>query len=235
MGDDGEVKQGIGADAGEQGRTPSDAERKTGPKRSEGGSGEPESSRSRLTLAAMVAGLAGGYGLFGFIAARFLYPAKPRGHRWMFVTESARLAIGDSILYRAPGGETINITRRARENTPADFIALSSVCPHLGCQVHWEPHNDRYFCPCHNGVFDRDGVGVAGPPGDEGMTLSSYDLRLDNDLLFIAVPAPDTLSADARGEILERAPGVCGPGHDPCLARGARAIPTTYGRSGHEA
>ena len=121
---------------------------------------------SRFSSWAMVAGLAGGYGAFAWIAGRFLYPARSSPRRWLYVTEADEMRVGDSLLYRGPSGETINVARQARGGSSDDFVALSSTCPHLGCQVHWEPHNDRFFCPCHNGVFDPEGRGVSGPPGD---------------------------------------------------------------------
>ena len=189
------------------------------------GSGLHEPKRrnfvSRMSTAAMTAGLVGGYGLFAFIAGRFLYPARSRRTSWMFVTAVDKLRMGDSVLYRGPSGETVNITRQAQSGTVDDFAALSSVCPHLGCQVHWEPHNDRYFCPCHNGEFDASGTGYAGPPGDAGMSLPRYPLKIEGGLLFVEMPV-DTLTADGknhRGEVLPGHEDIRGPGHDPCLAR----------------
>ncbi len=46
----------------------------------------------------------------------------------------------------------------------AGLNAFSSTCPHLGCHVYWEAEKQRFFCPCHNGVFNADGVAVSGPP-----------------------------------------------------------------------
>lgn len=165
---------------------------------------------------AMTAGLAGGYGAFGLIAGRFLYPARPDERQWQFVAEADRLAAGDSLLYRGPSGETINVTRQGSDGDGEDFIALSSICPHLGCQVYWEAQNERYFCPCHNGTFDAAGVGTGGPPGDAGQSLSRYPLKVEGGLLYIEVPV--SRLADAEGEILEEPPGIAGPGHDPCLS-----------------
>jgi nitrite reductase/ring-hydroxylating ferredoxin subunit len=165
----------------------------------------------------MRVGLAGAYGLFGLLAARFLYPARPRRRAWMFVTQVERFEVGGSLLYRGPSGETVNIARQRREGAADDFIALSSTCPHLGCQVHWEPHRDRFFCPCHNGVFDPTGKAIAGPPGEAGQSLPRYPLRVESGLLYIEMPL-ETLTADATGEVVDRAAGIHAAGHDPCLA-----------------
>jgi nitrite reductase/ring-hydroxylating ferredoxin subunit len=168
--------------------------------------------------AAMVAGLAGGYGGFALIAGRYLYPTSLNEVMWQFVKEVDGIQVGEAIRYRGPSGETINITRRSRTGNADDFIALSSTCPHLGCQVRWEQQNNRFFCPCHNGVFDPTGKATAGPPGEAGQSLPSYDLKVENGLLHIAVPPPRFANAGGQGGLIESETAIGGPGHDPCLA-----------------
>jgi len=157
---------------------------------------------ARASGIAMTAGLAAGYGTCGWMAVRFLYPAHPRPKGWMFVIEAVRLAKGQSFAYRTPAGERVTIARQADAGTVEDFAALSSTCPHLGCQVHWEAQRERFFCPCHNGTFDRDGKGTGGPPGEAGMSLPRYPLRLEDGLLYIEVPLERVVGsvARARGE-----------------------------------
>ncbi len=67
-------------------------------------------------------------------------------------------------------------------------MALSSTCPHLGCKVHWEAPENRFFCPCHNGAFDPSGRAIAGPPAEAGQSLGRYPLRIEGGLLYIEVP-----------------------------------------------
>jgi Rieske Fe-S protein len=136
----------------------------------------------------MLGGLAAGYGTFFATAARFLYPAGPADRGWMFVTDLASMQPGDAVQYEAPDGQAVSVARLAETGSAGDFVALSSVCPHLGCKVHWEAQNDRFFCPCHNGAFDREGKATAGPPADAGQSLSRFPLRVENQLLFIEVP-----------------------------------------------
>jgi Rieske Fe-S protein len=45
-----------------------------------------------------------------------------------------------------------------------EIIALSSICPHLGCRIEWDPAKSQFLCPCHTGVFDATGKRVSGPP-----------------------------------------------------------------------
>lgn len=186
----------------------------------------PDNRRAFLknaSRAAMAAGLIGGYGGFAAVAGRYLYPARTGDVMWQFVTEVAGVAVGQAVRYRGPSGETINIARRARNGDAGDFIALSSTCPHLGCQVRWEGQNNRFFCPCHNGVFDPSGKAIAGPPGDAGLSLPRYELRVEGGALHIAVPRPQLAAErpDPSG-IVTAADDPAGPGHDPCLAPTAR-------------
>lgn len=187
----------------------------------------PVSRRALLWVTsrlALVAGLAGGYGMLAWVSGRFMLPARAGQMHQLFVARIADLRAGDTVLYRTPEGRTVNITRRGTAGVAADFVALSSTCPHLGCQVKWEPQNDRYFCPCHNGTFNTEGVATGGPPGDAGQSLPRYTLGVEKGLLYIYVPREQMSMGDVAG-IVETT-GPSGPGHDPCLtclqARDAR-------------
>jgi Rieske Fe-S protein len=150
---------------------------------------------STASTLAMGIGLAAGYGTFVAMAGRFLYPAGPSRKGWMFVARADSLRAGQSLVYRTPTGATVVIARQAAQGTVEDFIALSSVCPHLGCQVHWESQNQRFFCPCHNGTFDPQGIATAGPPAAAGQSLPRYPLQVRDGLLFIEVPL-ESVNAD---------------------------------------
>lgn len=149
----------------------------------------------------MAGGLIAGYGMFARCAGEYLYPSD-EGTAWMFVTAAASLAPGQAISFVSPTGVAVVITRKGKEQeagsaatqpvdevlTAADFLALSSVCPHLGCRVHWEPQNNRFFCPCHLGAFDPEGRPTAGPPLAANQSLPEYPLRVENGLLYISMP-----------------------------------------------
>ena len=55
--------------------------------------------------------------------------------------------------------------------------ALSATCTHLGCQVRWDAASTKFRCPCHGGVFDRDGNVVEGPPPH---ALNRVEVRVDD-------------------------------------------------------
>ncbi len=171
----------------------------------------------RAVGVSMFGALAAAYGTLAVFMARFAYPAAGETSRWMYVTGAERIAAGEAIVFRTPLGSTINIARQGEGDD--SLVALSSTCPHLGCQVHWEAANDRFFCPCHNGVFDPAGVATSGPPAEAGQSLPTYPLKVENGLLFIELEAAEVAAGEGTIEAPEVFRGTCpiGPGHDPCL------------------
>ena len=63
-----------------------------------------------------------------------------------------------------------------------DLIAMSNICTHLGCRVRWIADSDQFYCPCHVGIFDREGNVVAGPPP---RPLDRYEVKVEDEQLFI--------------------------------------------------
>lgn len=167
-----------------------------------------------MSSAAMAGGMVLGYGTFVAWGGRFLFPAG-RSPTWLFVSTIADLKPGDSIAYESPSGVRVVVARKTESRADAqaaaeDFISLSSVCPHLGCRVHWEAQNKRFFCPCHNGEFDADGVATGGPPAVNRQSLKRYELLVENGLIFIQLPAAN-LDGDRRHSQLAEASPALGP------------------------
>jgi len=93
--------------------------------------------------------------------------------------------------------DSIPVDVRDRKDV-GDFLALSSTCPHLGCQVYWESNKSRFFCPCHNGAFDSQGNATEGPPAKAKQQLLRFSLMVENGLLFIQVPTESITSGAQR-------------------------------------
>jgi Rieske Fe-S protein len=52
------------------------------------------------------------------------------------------------------------------------YRALSAACTHLGCRVAWNDAARQFHCPCHGGIYDREGRVVSGPPPSPLMRLN---------------------------------------------------------------
>lgn len=171
--------------------------------------------RGLMTGGLMAAGLLTSYGAAGAIGARYLFPSGPGKRAWLFVARADELLEGASVSYRSPSGQSVAIARQGSSGTVEDFVALSSTCPHLGCQVHWESVNERFFCPCHNGSFDPSGNPTGGPPKEANQALPRFPLKIEAGLLYIEVPV-ETLGGATAMQINDTPPSP-GAGHDPCL------------------
>lgn len=155
---------------------------------------------ARGSQVVMLGGLVTSYGTCAYVGGRFLYPARPVRREWMLVGPLNSIAAGSAIAYSTPTGAKLTIARQGSGTALEDFIALSSTCPHLGCKVNWEALNQRFFCPCHNGVFDPGGKAISGPPADAGQELARYSLKIENGLLFIEVETEGVQAGRERRE-----------------------------------
>ena len=79
---------------------------------------------------------------------------------------------------RSEKEESVYIVTDDREH----FTALSNVCTHLGCRVHWDSEKNSFFCPCHGGFFDRDGNVLAGPPP---RPLDRFETKVEKGKIYI--------------------------------------------------
>ena len=69
-------------------------------------------------------------------------------------------------------------------NTGDQFLALSSVCTHQGCEVSYNHGNSNLPCPCHGSVFNTTGAVLQGPASSP---LRKYDVSQEGDTLTIVL------------------------------------------------
>lgn len=138
---------------------------------------QTSSRRDFLSSVFMWGGLALAYGVLGIEGILFLLPEKVgAATRRLFAGSIEKYSIGDvQSFYDLQGGEILV----KRDET--GFKAFNNVCPHLGCRVHWEADNNRFFCPCHRGAFDADGNPIAGPPKDANQSLFQVPVTIDDE------------------------------------------------------
>lgn len=85
--------------------------------------------------------------------------------------------------------ESASWLRRVSEDT---FLAYAIYCTHLGCPVRWTEDAQLFLCPCHGGVYNRDGTNAAGPPP---RPLDTYKTRIRQGWVeILTAPIPITLS-----------------------------------------
>ena len=135
----------------------------------------------------------------GLISAGMTIPAiayiigpalkRSENQEWVQLGATSKVELGTPTLFKA------NIERQTgwiidkRElsfyvltENGRDYTAMSNICSHLGCRVRWIADNNQFFCPCHNGVFDKDGNVIDGPPP---RPLDRYELKVEGDQLYV--------------------------------------------------
>lgn len=70
----------------------------------------------------------------------------------------ASLAPGDSAIVKTEGE-----TFAAYRAPDGELFAVSPVCTHMGCKVHWNSVETSWDCPCHGSRFGPDGSVIEGP------------------------------------------------------------------------
>ncbi len=85
-------------------------------------------------------------------------------------------------------GVTARTAAWLRRVSGAEFVAFSVDCTHLGCPVRWLADAELFMCPCHGGVFYRDGRVASGPPP---RPLTRYPVRVRRGIVeILASPLP---------------------------------------------
>jgi Rieske Fe-S protein len=115
--------------------------------------------------------------------------AKSQAEQWIQLGAVSKVELGMPTLFKVnisrPTGWIVNqeeLSVYVLTDNGRDFIAMSNVCTHLGCRIRWIADQNQYFCPCHNGVYDKQGNVVSGPPP---RPLDKYQTKVENDQLFI--------------------------------------------------
>jgi menaquinol-cytochrome c reductase iron-sulfur subunit len=128
----------------------------------------------------------------GFVIAP-LFRKSPR--KWVTMGKISDFAVGQTVNVTITDPSSLpwaGITARSgvwlRRETETEFIAFSVNCTHLGCPVRWMKDAELFMCPCHGGVFYKDGKVAAGPPQ---RPLPRYNVQVVNGEVQIeAAPIP---------------------------------------------
>ena len=131
----------------------------------------PEESRRRfLNKLSILAGIVGG-AIVAVPSITFLLGLRKAPHVWRAVGPVEGFEIGTTVevsfLDPSPlpwAGVTAQTAAWLRRVGSREFMAFSVHCTHLGCPVRWLGDADLFMCPCHGGVFYKDGRVASGPP-----------------------------------------------------------------------
>ncbi len=132
-----------------------------------------------------------GWGLLGLAFA---------GMAWMtgrFLSGSQARSDPEPVNFGAPEAHPVGtVTTKGRivlQRDEAGFWAVTTVCPHLGCQPVFDQERRIFVCPCHGSHFDPEGRLLEGPAA-RGLSLAA--VRLDARGELIAYPGERARTGD---------------------------------------
>src|SRR5215470_17723708 len=117
-----------------------------------------------------------------------------------FPEGETRLATFKNPLVMPTDGKTVDTACWVRRVAGDQVQVFAVNCAHLGCPVRWFPQSGLFMCPCHGGVYYRDGARASGPP-ERG--LFEYPHKVENGLITIQageLPTPGAAIAALTGE-----------------------------------
>jgi len=131
------------------------------------------------------------------IGALFAPLLKKIPKKWRRVGDIDDFKVGETVLvsfenasplkWSGLSSKTASWLRRVSED---EFVAFAINCTHLGCPVRWMADAEIFLCPCHGGVYNKDGSYAAGPPPHG---LNQYPVRIrDNQVEIETSPVPIT-------------------------------------------
>ncbi len=123
--------------------------------------------------------------------AYIIGPALKRAEEqeWISIGSTSKVELGTPTLFKAKVERQTGWITDEQElsvylltEDGRDYVAMSNICTHLGCRVRWIDEQGQFFCPCHSGVFAKDGTVLAGPPP---RPLDRYDVRVEEGTIYI--------------------------------------------------
>jgi Rieske Fe-S protein len=88
----------------------------------------------------------------------------------------------ETVSWKDAGGNSVSGIVLLGESDSLE--AFDTTCPHMGCQVAYQPDKSRFYCPCHEGVFDKSGQVVSGPP-PEGLSRLKVTYKAEDDGIWL--------------------------------------------------
>jgi Rieske Fe-S protein len=155
-------------------------------------SDEPQIKREGFLKVAIL-GIGGFIGLsLGIPAVEYIVsPARTenQSQAWIRVGSTSKVEVGTPTLFKIKIERTTGWIVNEEElavyvltENGRDYIVMSNICTHLGCRIRWIAEKDQFFCPCHNGIFSKNGDVVSGPPPKP---LNRFEVKVENNEIFV--------------------------------------------------
>jgi menaquinol-cytochrome c reductase iron-sulfur subunit len=124
----------------------------------------------------------------------------PLGRVSEFPEGETRLATFRNPYVTPTDGKTADTACWVRRIEGDQFQVFAINCMHLGCPVRWFPQSGLFMCPCHGGVYYRDGSRASGPP-ERGLVEYPWKVQKDQIIIHagqLPTPGAPTAALDRR-------------------------------------
>lgn len=119
------------------------------------------------------------YPLYRYVASPVEKAAKEAAVTEVMLKDAQKLAPGSALMFKFGSKPSMLI-----HHDDGTWTALTAVCTHLGCTVHYEEDKKRIHCACHGGVYDpKTGGNVSGPPPKP---LRRYEVRVTDTAVIVS-------------------------------------------------
>jgi menaquinol-cytochrome c reductase iron-sulfur subunit len=115
--------------------------------------------------------IAGMVGIPAFLAGLApVWMGRARREVWQSIGQIDDFPVGEMqrVVLRLPAeewGQALqDKTVYAWRPAEGEAVVYSRNCTDLGCPLTFDPGSQCFFCPCHGGIFDKNGERMAGPP-----------------------------------------------------------------------
>ncbi|MFA6562508.1 MAG: Rieske (2Fe-2S) protein [Verrucomicrobiia bacterium] len=123
------------------------------------------------------AGLA--YPVYRYVASPVEKAAKESAVTEVTLKDAQKLAPGSALMFKFGSKPSMLI-----HHNDGTWTALTAVCTHLGCTVHYQEDKKRIHCACHGGVYDpKTGANVSGPPPKP---LKRYEVKVTDAAVIVS-------------------------------------------------
>lgn len=112
----------------------------------------------------ILAVLSGGLALGNVAVAAGAFRRRTAGatEEIVITDDASAIPVGGAVRFTYPTERDPAVLLRLDDDL---FVAYSTICTHLACEVLWRADHSDLYCPCHEGHFSpQTGAPTAGPP-----------------------------------------------------------------------
>lgn len=120
---------------------------------------------SLFTRRQFLNGLLGGWltalvGSFLYPIIKFVFPPYKEPDKVVLALSDFKNLASNSV-GNFPWGNRPGLLKKRDDGLLQAFVG---VCTHLDCNVTYLPEQRKFFCACHDGWYDENGINIGGPP-----------------------------------------------------------------------